>query len=72
MKYAECHNKVCYIDGISGNWISLRECSNVFWYSGKAFLRLDIFLVVVVILFPTQYKQWRTEYMSNITTTMKA
>ena len=26
--------------------------------------------VVVVILFPTEYKQWRTEYMSNITTTI--
>ena len=27
-------------------------------------------LLVVVILFPTEYKQWRTEYMSNITTTI--
>ena len=26
--------------------------------------------VVVVILFPTEYKQWKTEYMSNITTTI--
>ena len=27
-------------------------------------------LVVVVILFPTEYKQWRTEQMSNIKTTI--
>ena len=27
-------------------------------------------VVVVVILFPTEYKQWRTEQMSNITTTI--
>ena len=27
-------------------------------------------LLVVVILFPTEYKQWRTEHMSNITTTI--
>ena len=27
--------------------------------------------VVVVILFPTEYKQWRTEYVSNIITTRK-
>ena len=29
-----------------------------------------VVVVVVVLLFPTEYKQWRTEYMSNITTTM--
>ena len=28
-------------------------------------------VVVVVILFPTEYKQWRREYMSNIITTRK-
>ena len=28
-------------------------------------------VVVVVILFPTEYKQRRTEYMSNIITTSK-
>ena len=33
-------------------------------------LRAYILTVVVVILFPTEYKQWRTEYMSNITTTI--
>ena len=27
-------------------------------------------VVVVVILFPTEYKQWKTEYISNITTTI--
>ena len=27
-------------------------------------------IVVVVILFPTEYKQWRTEHTSNITTTI--
>ena len=27
-------------------------------------------VVVVVILFPTEYKQWRTEQLSNITTTI--
>ena len=26
--------------------------------------------LVVVVLFPTEYKQWRTEHMSNITTTI--
>ena len=26
-------------------------------------------VVVVVILFPIEYKQWRAEYMSNIITT---
>ena len=30
---------------------------------------LSVFYVVV-ILFPTEYKQWRTEYMSNITITI--
>ena len=29
-----------------------------------------LFPLVVVILFPTEYKQWRTKYMSNITTTI--
>ena len=29
-----------------------------------------VVVVVVVILFPTEYKQWRTEQMSNITTTI--
>ena len=28
-------------------------------------------IVVVVFLFPTEYKQWRTEYISGIVTTMK-
>ena len=27
--------------------------------------------VVVMILFPADYKQWKTEYMSNIITTRK-
>ena len=30
----------------------------------------ELVVVVVVILFPTEYKQWRTEQMSNITTTI--
>ena len=29
------------------------------------------YAVVVVILFPTEYKQWRAEYMSNVITTRK-
>ena len=29
-----------------------------------------VVVVVVVILFPTEYKQWRTEQLSNITTTI--
>ena len=28
-------------------------------------------VIVIVILFSTEYKQWRTEYMSSIITTMK-
>ena len=31
---------------------------------------LTCHLVVEVIIFLTEYKQWRTEYMSNITTTI--
>ena len=34
-------------------------------YSG-----ISLVVHVVVILFPAEYKQWRTEYMSNITTTI--
>ena len=33
--------------------------------------RASYVVVVVVILFPTEYKQWRAEYMSNIITTRK-
>ena len=29
-------------------------------------------VIVVVILFPTEYKQWRTKYMSNVITTRKS
>ena len=36
----------------------------------KLHLRIENLVVVVVILFPTEYKQWRTEYMSNITITI--
>ena len=32
---------------------------------------VSIPLLLVVILFPTEYKQWRTEYMSNIITNRK-
>ena len=31
----------------------------------------DIYRVVVVILFQTEYKQWRTQHMGNIMTTGK-
>ena len=41
-------------------------------FKWKASNSIHIFPIeVVVILFPTEYKHWRTEYMSNIITTTK-
>ena len=36
-----------------------------------AAIAVVVVVVVVVILFPTECKQWRTEYMSNSRTTRK-
>ena len=35
------------------------------------FIFLALVIVVVAILFPTEYKQWRTEHMGNMITFME-
>ena len=45
--------------------------SRLHWSWSKPKLKRQLLVVVVVILFPTEYKQWKAEYMSNIITTMK-
>ena len=37
----------------------------------RLFINIVQHIVVVVILFPTEHKQWRTEYMSNLITIRK-
>ena len=52
---------ICIYGQVS-NWL----CSNRCIFQPQ----LNVVIVVVVILFPTEYKQWRTEQMSDITTTI--
>ena len=79
------HTAEIFTDTVVIIWLILCQRSNHAWYGLIDHIDLPsinhiitysqrfsvLVMVLVVILFPTEYKQWRTKYMSNIITTRK-
>ena len=84
-KYSYWNNSNIFININTSLWktsfqytaCEIRENENVSFDTCSFIARLQVIVLVVVvsvvvaILFPTEYKQWMIEYMSNIITTMK-